>query len=88
MSQLSTSFFQQQRVSNPHGLSTGIDVDADGIGIPVSIISYRSIPVPNQVFIPVLDCSGISIFFSSGTALTGCRTIRHSENVYKGRDER
>jgi hypothetical protein len=66
MSQLLTSFFQQQRVSNPHGLSTGIDVDAAGIGIPTSIISVpnRSIPVPDQAFNPVLDWFRNKHFFS------------------------
>jgi hypothetical protein len=65
MSQLLTSFFQQQSVRNPHGLSTGIDVDAAGIGIPTSTISvpYRSIPVPDQAFIPVLDGFRNKYFF-------------------------
>jgi hypothetical protein len=85
-----SSFFQQQSVRNPHRLSIGIDVDAAGIGISTSIISVscRSIPVPDQAFIPVLDWFRNKYFFHSGTALTGCRTIRHSENLYKGRGAR
>jgi hypothetical protein len=50
-------------------------------GRPASCISfrYRSIPVPDWVFLfRYRTGSSIGIFVHSGTGLTGCRTVRHS----------
>jgi hypothetical protein len=71
----------------PHHKMTA---DAAGIGIPASCISvwYRSIPIPDWVYLSRYRTdSGIGIFGYSGTVFR-CRTVRHSgidEKVHPAR---
>jgi hypothetical protein len=62
-------------------LGIGIEETNAGIGIPASRILVR---YPTKKMLDCVSlvrhrtCSGIVIFFQSGTGLTGCRTVRHS----------
>jgi hypothetical protein len=52
-----------------------------GIGIPASriLVRYQTKKMPDCVsLVQYRTCSGIVSFFQSGTALNGCRTVRHS----------
>ncbi len=71
-------------------LGIGIEETNAGIGIPASqiLVRYRAKKMPDCAsLVRYRTCSGIVSFFQSGTGLTGCQTVWHSDiSIYKYMD--